>query len=420
MEFVRLAGWGMTKSPRLVVMAELQAGSPVRVTGGTYKGRVGTVTKLTNKQVYVSSPECDPPEVRISQTSVTVTELENLMGGLNVGPRTPTSRTPQRPPRAPEQIAPPSFQLPGSDAATATVGGTPIDRIVMRRCNAKPDASFLSEWAGGRALVLEYPLPLGEGTTLAPKIDNFQGNRYELLAAKVVDAGKGLHGAKVQSYRLTYAAVEGDGVLAINLREELERHGDFASCSTVRKAVARLLMYVSSAKRAVRLRSSDFEVVPEPTVDGIEMADGCAFIPDDMLWDEGGGVGALAALRAIIDREGLDVKKNVNSERTTRVIAAEIDTARALSGGTRPSALSEALQLLGVQLRVMGPQLGVIKGVLMRKPNISKIQITQSMIKVPPRRAASTAEDDWVSFIVKQAQPLALNLTLTLRPQPRH
>ena len=98
----------------------------------------------------------------------------------------------------------------------------------MQRANAKPEESFLSEWAGGRALTMEFPLPLGQDTVIEPKVDQF-GCRYELLAAKVVDNGKSLHG-KSYSYRLKYAAVEGDGVPAINLREELEKHGDFSSC----------------------------------------------------------------------------------------------------------------------------------------------------------------------------------------------
>ena len=350
----------------------LAEGSPVRVTGGTHKGRVGTVTKLTKAQVYVDSPDCVPREVRINKSSVTMTELEDLLGDLNVGPRTPASCTPasrsaRRPPRAPADPArppPPSFQLPGSDAATATMGGTPIAKVIMQRTDVKPEESFLSEWAGGRALTMEFPLPLGQDTVIEPKVDQF-GCQYELLAAKVVDNGKSLHG-KSYVYRLTYAATKGEGVPAINLCEELEKHGDFSTCSTVRKAAARLQMYVSTAKRALELRSSDFEVVPEPMGEVVPepMGDGCAFIPDAMLWDAGGGVGALAALRAIIDRDGLPVKKNVTQERTVRVIAEEIDAERARSGGHRPSALSEALQLLGLQLRVMGPQLGVVKGVL--------------------------------------------------------
>ena len=36
--------------------------------------------------------------------------------------------------------------------------------------------------------------------------------------------------------------------------------------------------------------ANDFEVVAEPTVGETEIADRCAFIPDAMLGEEGGGV----------------------------------------------------------------------------------------------------------------------------------
>ena len=47
--------------------------------------------------------------------------------------------------------------------------------------------------------------------------------------------------------------------------------------------------------------ANDFEVVAEPTVGETDMADGCAFIPDAMLWNEGGGVGACDALTAALE-----------------------------------------------------------------------------------------------------------------------
>ena len=42
-----------------------------------------------------------------------------------------------------------------------------------------------------------------------------------------------------------------------------------------------------------------------------------------------------------------------------------------------------------------------------RKPNITKIQVTPSMIKVPPSRIA--ASESWVSLIIKQEFPSETN-----------
>ena len=51
---------------------KLQPGSPIRLTAGSYAGKVGTVARLTPQMVYVSSPDIPGGVVRVKQDSVRV------------------------------------------------------------------------------------------------------------------------------------------------------------------------------------------------------------------------------------------------------------------------------------------------------------------------------------------------------------
>ena len=66
-----------------------------------------------------------------------------------------------------------------------------------------------------------------------------------------------------------------------------------------------------------------------------------------------------------------------------------------------------------MQVRVIGPRVGVGKGMLMRKPGISKIQLPPSMLKVAPSRRCA---DDWVCLVVKRVMPSATNALLPRLP----
>jgi len=64
------------------------------------------------------------------------------------------------------------------------------------------------------------------------------------------------------------------------------------------------------------------------------------------------------------------------------------------------------LSLVALQIRAFGPSIGVIKGVLMRKPGITKIQITPSMLKVP---RSAVCNDAWASLIIANEHPFTNN-----------
>ena len=111
-------------------------------------------------------------------------------------------------------------------------------------------------------------------------------------------------------------------------------------------------------------------------------------------------------------------------ERGLRDIVADIEAARAAgTGASSPqtsAAMSVALRHVSIQVRVFGPKIGVAKGMLVRKPNITKIQLVPSMIKVGPSNVASEG-DDWVCVVVKQVHPTSGNIVvskaLAARPQ---
>ena len=93
--------------------------------------------------------------------------------------------------------------------------------------------------------------------------------------------------------------------------------------------------------------------------------------------------------------------------RGLKQIADEIDAMRKQAGQEQqPSAIEAALNALATQVRVIGPRIGVAKGNLMRKPGITKIQLTRSMIKVGP---SNSNDADWVCLVVKNVFPSAGN-----------
>ena len=92
-----------------------------------------------------------------------------------------------------------------------------------------------------------------------------------------------------------------------------------------------------------------------------------------------------------------------------------MDAARAARDGlgltSQPSCAAAILKLVAVQVRVFGPRIGVAKGVLMRKPGITKIELPPSMRKLNPSLVAGP-DDDWASIIVTNEHPFKSNIAL--------
>lgn len=62
-----------------------------------------------------------------------------------------------------------------------------------------------------------------------------------------------------------------------------------------------------------------------------------------------------------------------------------------------------------LQVRIIGPTLGLAKGMLLRKTGIKKIQLPSSMIKAPKSR---TCNDNWLAVVIKNVFPSQENVQM--------
>jgi len=60
-------------------------------------------------------------------------------------------------------------------------------------------------------------------------------------------------------------------------------------------------------------------------------------------------------------------------------------------------------------VRIFGPGVGIVKGLLMKKPSATKIEIPSSMVKVPPSQSCN---EDWVVVVVTDVFPSKKNNTI--------
>ncbi|CAM9259986.1 unnamed protein product, partial [Ectocarpus fasciculatus] len=185
------------------------------------------------------------------------------------------------------------------------------------------------------------------------------GCRYSLAGVKKRDEGMTFNGINKECFDFTYVMTSGPpDVREISLARELEKVADFASIKSSRKLAARLeLLHSASLASCLprRLSADDFEIIDEEISDITQeyMGDGCGFIGEKQLYELVGG---------------------------------SVD------------------KLLSIQVRVFSPKLGVWKGMLCKKPNIDKIQLTPSMRKVKPSIVASP-DVNWASLIVVRSNP---------------
>jgi len=294
---------------------------------------------------------------------------------------------------------------------------------MTQRVIEEPESTcFLTQWLPDRMQILDVPI----GGRQPASIIKDGSKTLELVTAKTITSGTNFVGQKKTLQRYFYIKTSGSDVTTINLREELEKIANFRDePSTLRKLVVRLelLTSPSASRKAPVLHAKDFELIPEPKgCDGEDMSDGCGFIPDAMLLRlVGGGTGALAAVRAINKKEDLHVKMNVNSERKLWDLVTEMDAKRAAKilhaaddDGESVSCAAEILQVMAIQVRVIGPGLGIAKGMLMRKQGITKIQLPPSMLKKggPTCTAAVAGGEDWVSLVVSEMFPSRMNTML--------
>jgi hypothetical protein len=237
-------------------------------------------------------------------------------------------------------------------AAPENINGALVDKILLTSAEDMKDTCFLKEYFKDRTLVFETNLPRSAKNKLAHPGAAFtyhSGRRYELVSVKIKTDGYEFFGRKKRFARLLYVAENS----RMSISDELDRVADFSSLPNARKAAARLELLQSSVPvdRVFQRVASDFELIeePQPTQD----AGGCGFISDEML------------LQLLGDTPA---NRRVSS----------------------------------IQVRIYGPQLGVVKGMLRRKPGIQKIQLPPSMMKVPP---SIVSFDDWAILVAIRVTP---------------
>ncbi|KAL9185901.1 hypothetical protein ACHAXT_003678 [Thalassiosira profunda] len=167
------------------------------------------------------------------------------------------------------------------------------------------------------------------------------GRCLELVSAKLPRKSNGRFEVKKMS--LMYVATEGPGLDTINLQAKLDSFASFSSLSPV-KAVARLAHLQSNARKIGFTDVSKIEFIEE------RGNEGCGFFP-----------------RGFFD--GWGPRTDYDS----------------------------------VQVRIMGPTIGLFKGMLLAKEGIAAIQLPrESMMKAPPSEAC---DEDWVCVVLKNVFP---------------
>ena len=181
-----------------------------------------------------------------------------------------------------------------------------------------------------------------------------EGHALEFVASKVHDDGMEPWGGKRKCLRMTYAVTEGPGFPPISLQCELEKLADWRALPNPRKVASRLELLQSPAprERAFQLQPALFELIDEPLS---EEGGGCGFIPEALLERLLGGRVAARRCASILVR-----------------LVISIGGDQISIGGDRAAG-------------------GLFKGMLTRKPGITKVQLAPSMLKVPAARRADLA-----------------------------
>lgn len=200
-------------------------------------------------------------------------------------------------------------------------------------------------------------IPLKRSTVVPPKVASFGGYSLHLLSSRVPkESAAKNHFRNQKAIRLTYVATEGNEIHQISLKQQLESIADFASL-TPEKAKARLQLLESATAVGTLVSDmalEDFKLVEEETHLG------CGFIPVSILG---------------------------------RILGQQDD---------------ELYQC--IQVRVIAPKLGIFKGILCPKPDIDRIELPRSMLKVGPSRVCPS--EDWVCLVVKNTFPTSKNVQL--------
>ncbi|KAL7469254.1 hypothetical protein ACHAXS_009526 [Conticribra weissflogii] len=172
-----------------------------------------------------------------------------------------------------------------------------------------------------------------------------EGVRYELT-----NGGRFPYDNNNNEIKLVYVATEGPGLKKICLSKEIEKLCAFSSMKSSSKIAARLDHLQAEAKMVGHISADLIEIIQD------HGHEGCGYFPDGYFDDWG--------------------------------LGTHCDS---------------------VQVRIVAQRLGIIKGMLCKKGVISKIQIPESMIKVPP---SEMCDDGHATVIIKNSFPSIGNVCL--------
>ena len=344
----------------------LQVGSPVRFVSGTYKGKFGTVERLTPQRAHVSSPDMEklvcvyktslhldsPQQVTPQGTPQVHQSPPQQMQQTPVGPQSATPRRSSRLASNPPQPPSPCQLSSRPGALPLSFGGRPIEKIVLaKELGGKQESSFLKEWLGPRWLMEEMPLPHGSNCPALPELKlQYNGLSYQFVASKVFDNGMEPWGGKKKCLRMVYAEADG-----ISLQGELEKLADWRALPNIRKVASRLELLQSPGEVHTELfgepLSPDlFELIDEPLT---EESGGCGFISQSVLEQ---------LLSGGKERVPIAAKRATSIQ--VRIFISRKDAAPEDPGG-------------------------IFKGMLTAKADINNIQLPPSMHKVCTHTTAS-------------------------------
>jgi hypothetical protein len=251
---------------------------------------------------------------------------------------------------------PPPWQIAGGGVGIFVGGFRPVV-IELENSINRAGMNFYSEYfSKDRTLIIRQLV--NKSTSEKPMDTEFVFNNifFSLMGVNSKEE-IGFRGMRRHYAEYMFVGVRGPGLSSVCLRTALERVANFAAIRNPRKILKRLELFASKAIAKCppcRRHISEFEIIDEAISDVTHesMGDGCGYISDELLSE-------------------LLSTKSQNTH-------------------------------LAVQVRVFGPQLGVWKGMLCRKPGIRGVQLTESMRKVG---RSVVCDDEWVSLVIIRVSP---------------
>ncbi len=303
----------------------------VLITGGKYKDQTGIIKKTCDKKVKL--------KLDTSSEEVYVKKLFVSIDGMPAFPNEACNDERRGRLTALNNInSKNGWRLPDSDKGGHRYGTRIV--VKMRLQKKHSEDTFLQHFCENRIEILELPVNKEEALERFEPSFSIDGKKYELVSTKLMtDTTVAFCNFKQPLLKMVYVLVEGSGIQSVNLREQLEKIADFESLEP-RKVVSRLELLQSPAHKFTGRKNmeSKFAIFPRHPKDFGEVPDlgheGCGFIDEAYLANLLGG-GALG--------------KNT----------------------------------VCLQIRAIIPSMGIFKGMLIKKQNISPpVQFVDSMKKV--------------------------------------